>query len=714
MPSNQELMTALQKASAAGDYAAANEIAAFMDSQPQETPSVSRDQLLQMQSTVQYPSEETTLGALGAGFKRGLESVGEGIAQRGLDIYEFFGGDAGQTRRDIDISRDIQKQKLKPTKEESPIATTVGEIGGTIAALPVPAANIPKAMAAGGLFGATGYLDQGEGLGTFAGNVAADAALGGLGQAAAPFIQKGFNKAQSLFSGIYKKATGADPRPEMFLPDGNLSGEGTRALDELGMTEDEFARIYQNLDESLNPIQAARQERALEQGVDLSQAQLTKDFAEQEAEQTLKAGIGRESEAARQLAEIQQEQMKGATERFTKELGDVSGGRSEGGDIVQKGLKDIEKEGRKKVTDLYTAAKEIQGSKTPINTDEILDVIDENVISRPVDDTIVKSLESLMAKYGLVDGTVEKSGRFNQVVSGDGSKIKFRGEQEALNLDNAEKFRQGLNQLLPADTSGTISQIVKQLDGTVDDAVSGLAEGSAKTDALLAARNAAREQKKIFSQKDIIQDLVDYKKGTSSLKISPDVVMDKVYKGTKGLENLRKVRSVLTNNPTSKSTAAWKSIQAQGVADLFADAINPATGDISGARLKSAIKRLGSGSIDQGGRKLKVLLADQYKDFKNLVDTIGDATIPVKGVTNPSGTAYKLLNFMTRVGTVGQFGADAVMTLANKAKDASKSRAILKGVEKGSPEKVAQAVKANDELVDAMLSLGISRSAQTQ
>ena len=108
------------------------------------------------------------------------------------------------------------------------------------------------------------------------------------------------------------------------------------------------------------------------------------------------------------------------------------------------------------------------------------------------------------------------------------------------------------------------------------------------------------------------------------------------------------------------------------------------------------------------------MLGDKYNQFNNLTQVIGDATIPLKGTTNTSGTAYKLLNFLTRVGTVGQFGADAVATVATKAKDAAKSKSILKNIEKASPEKVTQAIKANDELIDAVLGLAISRTLQTE
>ncbi len=106
------------------------------------------------QMTVEYGADDSMIGAIGSGFKRGLEKFGEGVYQRGLDVAEFFGADKGKERRDLEVSRKIQQQKFKPTQEEYPISSTVGEIGGSIAALPLPVSTIKGAAALGGAVGA--------------------------------------------------------------------------------------------------------------------------------------------------------------------------------------------------------------------------------------------------------------------------------------------------------------------------------------------------------------------------------------------------------------------------------------------------------------------------------------------------------------------------------------------------------------------------------
>lgn len=666
--------------------------------------SIPRDEFLKTQATVDYPEAEGEMGAFLEGAKRGITKTGQGVYQRALEVGDFLGMDTEQSQKDLKLAGDIEEQKLKGTKEAYPWSTGAGEIAGDIASFPVAAAKIPQAVVAGAGYGLTRPT---EGAGDLAANVALEGVVGGVGSWAAPYIQKGFNKSQAMFSGIYKKATGQEPTSGMFTPEGNLSDQGRAALDELNITEDDFTRIHQETDVNLDPIAQTRIARAEEQGIPLTTAQATQDFGQQEAEQTLKGGLGRESEAARTQAETQQAGIRGAQSRFESSFGEVVDRESRGAN-VQQTLRGVESEGRKDVSALYTQAQDVGGEQLPLNNEALLDSIDEEML-RPVDDSVVSSLEKLMAKYGLIEGEVSQAGRFNQVVDSEGNKVKFRGEQTPLTLDNAETFRQGLNQIIGADKSGAISKIVKSLDTQVEEIVGGMAEGSARTTAFQEARRAAREQKQTFSQKDIIQNIAGYKKGTRTDLIQPDRVIDSILKGSNSLGNMRRIKDTLTkNNPTNKSIDAWKSIQAQGVADIFSKSINTATGDISGARLKTAIKAFGGGNEREGKTRLKVLLGDKYKEFNNIVEAVGDATIPVKGTTNPSGSAYKIMNMLVRVGSVGTFGADALSTLATKAKDGAQARKTLKNIKTATPEKRKQAVKANDDLIDAFVRLGLT------
>lgn len=666
------------------------------------TPEETQDFGRRAQSTVSYPKEETALGAMMMGAKRGLQTVGEGALQRGAEVASFLGFDTEQFQDDLKLAGDIEEQKQKSTKEDRPISSFVGEVAGSIAAFPVAPAKIPQAMAAGAGFGAIQPTDGGGG--DVAVNVAQNAAIGGLGAWAAPYIQKGFNKSQAMFSGLYKKTTGVDPRPEMFLPDGSLSPDGKSAMGEIGVSEEDFARLYSQLDENLDPVASMRVERASEEGIELTTAQATKDFAQQEAEQTLRASTTREGNSARSFEQTQQESIKSAQEGFEKSFGDIADSEVRGG-VVQSGLKDIEKEGRSNVSKLYDTAKETVGESIPIDNTKLLDFIDDEVMSRPVDPSVIKSVETLMAKFGLIGGEVTQKGRFQQVTDDVGQTLTFKGEQTPLTLANANDFRKGLNRIYSGDQSGAVSQIIKQLDSQVDEIVSELPDGSARTGAFREATSAAREQREIFKAKDIIESITSFKTGTKTNKIDPDRVIDSVLKGPNVLVNMRKIKSATSGKPE-----IWKSVQAQGAADLFSKSINPTTGDISGQRLVTAIKKFGGGNIKEGEKRLRVLFGADYGKFDSLVKSIGDATIPVKGTTNPSGTAYKLLNFMTRMGSFGTGSLDMIAPLVNKVKDSAKSKNVLKSIQKAQPEKIKQAVRTNDAMIDAYIQLGLTGS----
>ena len=551
-----------------------------------------------LQSSVIYPSEKTSTGAFLQGAKRGFQNLGFGILQRGSEVADFLGFDADEFQSKIKLIEDIEKQKYKQTAEERPIASTAGEIAGSIASFPVAPEGALAAVGAGAVYG---LLQSAESKGDIAKNIIQESIFGGLGAVAAPYIQKGFNKSQAMFASIYKKATGADPRPEMFMPDGSLSDSGKSAIEKLGITQEDFAGIYENLDEALNPIAAGRVELAKEFGVDLTTAQATKDFAQQEAEQTLKASVTREGTGARAAEEAQQRQLEEAQTGFVQSLSPVADKEARG-EVVQQTLRDLRTEGSENVSQLYKDAAEIPGASVPLEKENLLDVIDD-VFLRPVDDKVVTSTESLLAKFGLIGGEPEQVGRFYQVAEESGKPIKFRGEQTPLTLENAEEFRKGLNQIFPADQSGAINQIIKEVDDQVGRAVESLPSGSERTAAFQQARAAAREQKEIFNQKDIVQKLVDFKKGTKTDQLAPDRVIDSIIKGNNSLADIRRIKGILMKNPTEKTEGAWKSIQAQSVADLFGKSINPPTGEISGQRLSTAIKAFGSGSVELTGRK---------------------------------------------------------------------------------------------------------------
>ena len=167
-----------------------------------ETRTVTPEFQQQAASTLEIPAEpaaESGIGAFFTGAKRGAETIGLGVLERGAEIGEFFGADTQQFQREIGTGRKVSESQVAATREERPLTTGAGEIAGTIASFPVAPARIPQALAAGAAFGA---VQEAETTSDLAVNILQDAAIGGLGAFAAPFIQKGFNKSQALFSSL--------------------------------------------------------------------------------------------------------------------------------------------------------------------------------------------------------------------------------------------------------------------------------------------------------------------------------------------------------------------------------------------------------------------------------------------------------------------------------------------------------------------------------
>ena len=676
---------------------------------PQEASDFARQSL----TSVDYgQGAESTLGALGKGFKRGMEEIGEGILQRAYDVKDLFGGDTGKQRKDLELSRKIEQQKYKPTEEEYPVSSKVGEVGGSIAAVPVGAGGKLFATGTGAALGGLQYLESGEGRGTQLLNTALGGATGLVGEIVAPYLQKGFNKVQSVGAGIIEKMTGKLPTDDMFTGNG-LSEKGKQTLKDLGITQDDFERMYSQIDVALDPEQALRQQRAKEQGIDLTQAQIRRDFDAQEKEQTLLNTQGRSANEARRFADEQQEQIKSAQDKFIRDLGDPELGRNERGEILQKGLRGQKEDQEKATRKLYEKASETEGVAVPIGNDELTDFAYDQIMSRPVDDSIIKRVESLMAKYGLIGDSPQKKGRFSSVVDEQGKTITFKGDVTPLGLDNAESFRKELNQLRGSDQTGAISQVIKKLDNQVDITLDKYTQGTERQKAFESARAYAREGKEIFNQKDMIQNLTSYKKNTKTPTIDPARSVARLAYGDDGVTNLLKAKKILTNKPNNRSIDAWNAVGAQTVADLFSKSINQATGDVSGARLKTAIKKLGNGDSKEGVKKLKIILGPKYAQFNNLVQSIGDATIPLKGTTNPSGTAYKLINLMQRL-PGGASGIEILSSLGTKANDAITESKTLSRIKNPTGEQRKKVEKLNNEAIDQLISLGLQRTLQDQ
>jgi|GEM_PF-4581588 len=432
----------------------------------------------------------------------------------------------------------------------------------------------------------------------------------------------------------------------------------------------------------------ARIRQAEGQGVQLTKAQATKDFASSDAEQTLLKSVSKEGEQARQFAEQQQGQLKQAAEEFTNKFGgssrfkesigegveDTSRGK---GELIQDALTGKKELGRKEVSELYTLAGETSGEAIPLNNKSIVEIADDIIVNRPITPEVEKSINTALAKFGLIGDSVEQSTRNKFKVMDGEQAITITGEVTPLTLNNAEEFRKALNKAVGADITGSAKQVVNELDNQIGSVIdAGVKSG--RTDAFKVAREAAKQQLDNFKAKDVIDDLVSFKKGTRTPKVDPETVINKIVKGDKAVTNIRKIKQILLENPTTETKKAWRSIQAEAVGDILGQAINKDTLEISGARLNSALKKVKPEALRE------LLGKKQYAELRKLQAVIGDATIPPPGTTNPSGTFTKLLNITERLGNaagLGQFNFGSLLVAAGKKGGELKARKkVLDGI----------------------------------
>ncbi|QDP63214.1 MAG: hypothetical protein Unbinned1520contig1002_12 [Prokaryotic dsDNA virus sp.] len=236
--------------------------------------------------------------------------------------------------------------------------------------------------------------------------------------------------------------------------------------------------------EALQKIRAAEG-----QGVQLSKAQATGDFGASDAEQTLLKSVSPEGIQARQFADTQQEQLKAASKAFTDKFGGSARLTEATGDLaeetardkgfqIQGELLDIKEFGRKEVNELYKLAGESTGEAVPLNNSSIVEIADEIIVNRPITPEVEKSINTALAKFGLVGDSVEQSSRNKFKVTDGADSITITGEVTPLTLNNAEDFRQALNKAVGADQTGSAKIVVNALDEQVNLVIK---EGAKKT-----------------------------------------------------------------------------------------------------------------------------------------------------------------------------------------------------------------------------------------
>ena len=198
----------------------------------------------------QFAEEKGTLGTIGTGFSRGLNTLGQGLESlTGLDIPLT----SPETEQ--------EKQEWQVLQEYNPIASATGEILGEAAPFLIPGGAIARVGSMGGRVAAGAGLGATEG-GLIAAGKGQDIASGtGKGAAIAGTMEAVLPVFGRLAKDLYQKVSGKTVT-QVTDESGNLLPEIERTLQSAGVNLDDVKGKAVNLvqDAAKTPDEAERME----------------------------------------------------------------------------------------------------------------------------------------------------------------------------------------------------------------------------------------------------------------------------------------------------------------------------------------------------------------------------------------------------------------------------------------------------------------------
>jgi len=619
-------------------------------------------------------------------------SVGRGTAKAVRGIENLFNIATGSDTDALTSALNIgtakeEREAFAPLEEKHPVATTLGEITGEIAA------TVPLGMGAGRVALAGTQAVKGGALATrFAPVVAAGVTEGGIigageDQALEGAIVGGVaaTAAEALLPPIARRLKRffgkAKPLDELItVADGKVSptAETLEVLEEVGVSFDDIAEEAQK--ELLNPAQAATKAAFAKEGVEpASRTRIRPNVKDIQSEGFLLRQT--DSQAADEFRErvvAENEAIKGRFQAIADDLG-VTG--EEGSEKLKSALFGIKSNMRSARNQAYQDLAEVAQQKPelvgriPLNKDRLVDGVRE-VSELGIDDSTSNAVVRAFEDFGLVEKAERKGGL--SLITGD-------APIEDLTIANLNKFRQRINRTFdvtnPKEALARKSVInaIDEIELEVVEAFEGstlevpkLIQNAAKR-----ARQSVIDEKRVFSSSDLIEQLVKPKRSGLNAVEAPLVASSKVFNKitTKAtpVEDVRKLIGTLQSEGSEESLEAIGNLQASTMLDLLDSAVQPSrklvdpSGSkvdvISGTRLNNRIKAIGQDKINAIFKGNKEALNSLKRLRKITEATITPEEAIQKGsippdVLNKAFGAVSRAKGIPVVGGIGEFTAE--------------------------------------------------------
>jgi len=340
------------------------------------------------------------------------------------------------------------------------------------------------------------------------------------------------------------------------------------------------------------PAEVRRREMAAQLPVDpqLTKGQATRDVNQLRFEgETMKGELGA---PLRERASQQHQAIKMSIDEWLDQTGAQGADLRSVGISIDKAIQGKARADKQRIRDAYKAAEESGETREPIQTNSIVDVINNSVSAESTAPVLAAARREVIRLGGAIEG--------------DDGKLMPRD----MTLGDAEQLRQFINKNTGYDGPNLAysAQLKSAIDATTE---------NAGGDAYRAARRLREKYARQYEDRAIVADILENKRGSSDRKVALEDVFDRiVFRGS--LDDARTMRKTL-QTAGEDGQQAWREVQGAGLRYIRDEATKNVARDSSGnemispAALNRAITRLDAdGKLDfiygkQGAEQLRAL-----------------------------------------------------------------------------------------------------------
>jgi len=624
----------------------------------------------------------------------GLIATGKGmtdILRLGQEGFNKITGNE-QAQAQLEAIKAREAESFGMLEEEFPISAGVGEFVGETAA------TLPLAMTGGGLAvkGASKVI-QNPLLQRLIGSGTGGAIEGGLvaatedaGAEGAAFGGGAAITAELLLPRLAGVAKRVFKNPDIKIENIVEVAEGTfqptaqfkEALDAVGMSLDDITQeAVRDIPRGANPSQVAREQLFQTEGITpAAKGRITQspdDFQRELQLVRQRGDVDGGNATINQFRDRffdESEQIQTNIGRLAETLGDPDDVAT-----VKTALQSLNSNIQSAKTQAYRELGELAAEnpeltrRIPIQSENVLDAT--RGAQEFLDDGMANKVDEVLAEFGLIGTPQATQGRFTTVDFGDGDTIRVRGGIKQLDVGNLEDFRKRFNNIFDPQDSRHVAakaQILEAVDDSTDVLVDGIQDipglelPQSIVDTAQRARGLAREQKVLFSQKDLVDNLISTKAGT----VTPVVEASKALQKIKGAPIEQTTKLVRTLRQAGvEGEDAIRNLQAAKVVELLEN---------STANSSKLSRSSGESILDFNGKNFSKALTKE----RDLLNTLFQ--------DNPDALAK-----LKRLGVIGQLRVTPEMA-AQKGSAPDLINSILRGIETGGSKIPAVGSKVED------------------